>query len=592
MSKLIQAAGIVLLLSTFAVGWAQDSEFDSPPVTDEMLADPAPEDWLLFRRALNGWAYSPLEQVNQDNVSGLTLAWSRAMEPGPQETTPIVYDGVMYLAHPGDVIQALDATNGDLIWEYRRELPEDVEEFLGSLANVTRNIAIYGDTILHAAADGYVIALDAGTGQLAWETQVVDYRETPARHSSGPIVANGRVITGRSCDAEAGPAGCFIAAHDVQTGEELWRTHLIPRPGEPGDETWGDVPYESRRHVGAWVVGSYDPDLNLIYWGTSVPAPSLEVVRGTPGLDVLYSNSTLALDAETGEMVWYYQHLPRDNWDLDHPFERYLVDTVVSPNPDEVDWINPNVTPGEERQVVTGIPGKTGIVYTLDRETGEFLWATQTIYQNVILDIDGETGVPTLNEDLIVDPFVEVLVCPSSGGGKDWPAGTYSPRTNTMYQPQQNMCMNLTGNTDEPTPAEGYATTRITAEDPTVEADPYEVGRVDAVRIDTGEQLWLHQQRAGFISGLVSTGGGLVFGGDVNRRFYAFNDETGEVLWSTIVSGPVSGHPISYEVDGRQYVAVPVGGGSASPENRALSLTPEIRVPQGLNSIVVFALPE
>ena len=211
------------------------------------------------------------------------------------------------------------------------------------------------------------------------------------------------MVSGRSCSARGGPEVCYLAAHDPDTGEQLWRTRTIPRPGEPGDETWGGLADEKRWHVGSWAnVPSYDPELNLIYWGTSVAAPSLEVLRGTAGHDVLYSNSTLATDPDTGKIVWYYQHLPRDNWDLDHVFERYLVDVEVAPDPSEVAWINPALTPGERRRVVTGIPGKTGVVYTLDRETGEFLWARETLHQNVITGIDGATGKVSVNEELIV----------------------------------------------------------------------------------------------------------------------------------------------------------------------------------------------
>ena len=552
------------------------------PVTAGVLKDPPPGDWLMFRRTYDGWAYSPLDQIDKDNVDELQLAWSRAMEPGGQYTTPLVWNRVMYLAHPGDVIQALDAGTGDLIWEYRRGVVSS-----GRVRN-PRNLAIFEDKIFAFTRDGFLIAINARDGSLVWQTREAE-PGSGIGHMAGPIVAGNEVISGRSCAATGGPEICFIAAHDARTGAELWRTHTIPRPGEPGDETWGGVPYENRRHVGAWGVGSYDPELDLIYWGTSVPAPSLEVLRGTDGHDVLYSNSTLALDADTGRIVWYYQHLPRDNWDIDHVFERYLMDIELAPDPEEVPWINPNIQPGEVRKIVTGIPGKTGIVYTLDRETGEFLWARETIHQNIVTGIDGETGRVDINEELIVGPFQEILVCPSTGGGKDWPAGAYSPRTGLMYQPQQNMCMLMKGATDKPAPEDGYATSRIFIKDPTL-PEPYLVGRIDAVSITEGRTRWLHQQRAGVIGSLMATAGGLVFGGDVNRRFMAFDDSTGELLWETIVSGPVSGSAVSYAMDGRQYVAVPVGGDTASPEKRILYLHHEINPPQGINAIFVFAL--
>ena len=549
------------------------------PVRAEMLGNPDPGDWLMYRRTYDVWGFSPLQQITTENVSGLTLAWSRAMEPGEQETTPLVHDGTMYLAHPGDVIQALDARTGDLIWEFR------AEPVTGGKTRM-RNIAILEHRLFHFTKnEPHLIALDARDGSLLWKVPV------DGDFSSGPVVMGDKVVGGRSCAPADGPSACFIAAYDPETGEEIWRRSTIVRPEEPGGDSWGDLAYADRRHVGAWGSGSYDPALGLLYWGTSVPAPSLERVRGTPGGNVLYSNSTLALDENTGDIAWFYQHLPRDNWDMDHTFERLLVDTRVRPDASAVRWINPALDGGEARKVLTGIPGKTGIVYTLDRRSGEFLWATPTLNQNLVTAIDGATGQVQINESLVVDAFEEVQVCPGRAGGKNWPAGAYSPRTGLMYQPQQNLCMLHTGNAASPTPEEVYASTVVFIEDPTIDIEPYPVGRVDAISIETGRLAWTHQQRAGMISGLVATAGGLVFGGDANRRFKALDDRTGEVLWETIVSGPVTGHPISYEAEGRQYIAVPVGGGTAEPERRVLSIHPEIKPSRGINAIFAFALP-
>lgn len=563
---------------------AQDRADDFRPVSEADLREPPPGDWLMFRRSYDGWAHSPLDAINRDNVASLQLAWSFSMEPGGQYTTPLVRNGVMYIAHPGDVVQALHADSGDLIWEYRRhdEAPER--------ARNRRNLALLGERLFHLTDDNHLIALDAYTGSLLWEV-----RETGADdgigHMAGPAIAGNKVVSGRSCSASGGPDICYVAAHDPRNGNELWRTRTIPRPGEPGDETWGGIPDAQRWHVGTWGnVPAYDPELDLIYWGTSVPQPSLEVLRGTPGLDALYSNSTLATAADSGRIVWHYQHLPRDNWDLDHVFERYLIDLAVAPDPSEVPWINPALTAGETRRVVTGIPGKTGLVYTLDRATGEFLWARETLHQNVIEDIDPATGRVQIDEDMIVGPFEEILVCPSLGGGKNWPAGTYSPRTGIMYQPQQNMCVLNTGNTDAPAPEDGYALSWVVVEDPAVTATPYPVGRIDAIDMRTGRQAWRHEQRAAMTGTLVSTAGGLVFGGDLNRRLYAFDDRSGEILWQSIATGPVTGSAITYAVDGRQYVAFAVGGGSASPERRALSIHPEIKPPAGAPTLLVFAL--
>ena len=549
------------------------------PVTDAELQDPSPDDWLMWRRTLDGWGYSPLDRIDRENVDQLRMVWSRALTDGRQQGTPLVHDGVLYMPNPNDVIQAIDAVSGDLLWEHRREVPEDISDYIFGLSENNRNLAIHGTFILDTSVDDHVFALDAATGRLAWETEVVDYRVHPAMQTSGPIVANGKVISGRSCMPMAGPEACVITAHDAGNGEELWRTRLIPAPGEPGDETWGGVPYEERRHVGAWMVPSFDPALNLIYVGTSVTSPAPKFLLGGTDNQHLYHNSTLALDADTGEIRWYYQHL-NDHWDLDHPFERLLVDTPVAPDPAAVSWINPRLEPGEVRQVVTGIPGKTGVVYTLDRATGEFLWATPTITQNVIAGIDGATGAVTESAELVFTAEgQEVLACPHASGGKDWEAGAYSPRTNTMYYPLRNVCARMLATTEGGGSVEVYALVWRGEIAPGTD----QVGSVYAISAETGATTWQHDQRAATMS-LVATGGGLVFGGDVNGRFRAFDDETGEILWEINLGSSVSGFPITYAVDGRQYVAVSTG----TP--RFLDLTPELR-PSTNNNLFVFALP-
>ncbi len=577
----------VLALATSAIAGAVAPAPAQPtreivPVTDAMLQDPAPGDWLMWRRTLDGWGYSPLDQITRENVGELRMVWSRALTTGMQEGTPLVYDGVLYMPNPNDVIQAIDAATGDLVWEHRREVPDDVTDYLvgafSALSQNNRNVAIYGTSIIDTSVDDHVFALDAATGRLVWETEVLDYTVNPAMQGSGPIIANGKVISGRSCVPRGGPDACVITAHDAATGRELWRRRTIPAPGEPGDETWGDVPFEERKHVGAWMVPSYDPALNLIYIGTSVTSPAPKFLLGGADRKHLYHNSTLALDADTGEIVWYYQHL-NDHWDLDHPFERLLVDTPVSPDASVVSWINPRLQPGEVRRVITGIPGKTGVVYTLDRATGEFLWATPTITQNVISDIDGATGAVTENSELVFSSEgQQVLACPHATGGKDWEAGAYSPLTNTMYMPLRNVCARMLATTENE--ANIYALSWRAEIAPGTD----QVGTVQAISAETGAITWVHEQRAATMS-LVTTGGGLVFGGDVNGRFRAFDDTTGAVLWEINLGSSVSGFPISYAVDGRQYVAVSTG------TQRFLDLTPELRPSVG-NNLFVFALPD
>ena len=569
-----------LTIATGFPGQAQVETFT--PVTDAVLQNPDPADWLMWRRTLDSWGYSPLDQITRENVGDLRMVWSRALAPGRQQGTPLVYDGVMYMPNPRDVIQAIDAATGDLAWEYRRSLPDDVDDFLiASLSETNRNLAIYDNLIIDTSVDDYVFALDATSGRVVWETQILDYTKNPANQISGPIIANGKVISGRSCTPRGGPEACVITAHDARTGAELWRRRTIPAPGEPGDETWGDVPFAERKHVGAWMVPSFDPTLNLIYIGTSVTSPAPKFMLGGVANTHLYHNSTLALDADTGEIAWYYQHL-NDHWDLDHPFERLLVDTVVAPNAAAVSWINPRLRPGERRQVITGIPGKTGVVYTLDRATGEFLWATPTITQNVISSIDGATGAVTENSELVFTGIgQEVLTCPHASGGKDWEAGAYSPLTNTMYMPLRNVCARMLATTPgDETASALYAIAWRSQIAPGTD----QVGTVQAISAETGEITWTYEQRAATMS-LVATGGGLVFGGDVNGRFRALDHETGDVLWEINLGSAVSGFPITYAVDGRQFVAVSTG----TP--RFIDLTPELRPSVG-NNLFVFALPE
>ncbi len=570
----------LLLVSIESVHTQSPSSF--VPITDDMLQDPSDEDWLMWRRTLDSWGYSPLDEINTDNVDQLRLVWSRGLRQGAQQGTPLAYNGMLYMPNPNDIIQAINAVTGDLVWEYQRPIPADINEYMGGLISVNRNIAIYGNTIIDTANDDYIFALNAETGTLTWETQIFDYTKNPARHSAGPIIANGKVISGRSCRPMRGPDACAIIAHDARTGEELWRRQLIPKPGEPGDETWGDVPYEERAHVGSWMVPSYDAELNLVYVGTSVTSPAPKFMLGGADKTHLYHNSTLALDGDTGEIVWYYQHL-NDSWDLDHPFERLLVDTAVVPDATAVSWINPNLNPGEIRKVVTGIPGKTGVVYTLDRQTGEFLWATPTVTQNVINDIDGATGAVSVNGELVFSSLgQEVFTCPTWNGGKDWEAGAYSPLTNMMYMPLRNACARMLA-----TQAAGTSHYALAVRNQ-IAPGTDQVGTVRAISAETGQTTWLHEQRSATMS-LMATGGGLVFGGDVNGRFKAFDQETGDILWEINLGSAVTGFPITYAVDGTQYIVVSTG--TASTASLFGRLTPEIR-PSAGNTLFVFALPD
>mgnify|MGYP001247930048 CR=1 FL=1 len=548
---------ISFFLTMICMSLLSAAQADSGNVTEARVLKESTtgQNWFLKGGDFTGQHYSPLKLIDDANVDELGLAWSTDLPiPDGVSTTPIVVDGVIYLSGAYSIVLAIDAVSGDLVWAYRRDLPDDVYDMVGGNARGNRNIAIYDRFIVNTTDDDYFLGLDAVTGEVAWETEIFDYQVNPAGHSSGPIIAAGKAISGRSCRPMGGPETCVVIAHDARTGEELWRRSTVPRPGEPGDETWGGVPWEQRIHVGTWMPASYDPELRLIYQGTSVTSPAPKFMLGGVDNTHLYHNSTLALDVETGEIRWYYQHL-NDHWDLDHPFERMLVDTAVAPNPDTVAWINPRLQPGETRKVVTGIPGKTGVVYTLDRETGEFLWATPTITQNVISDIDGATGEVTGNAEVTFTRMgQEVLSCPGWGGGKNWPAGAYSPLTNTMYIPMQNMCARVLSTETDPDRLELYQLAARFELAPGKE----DRGSIWAISAETGETTWLYEQPAG-TQAVVATGGGLVFGGGANGRFRAFDQETGAVLWEINLGSPVLGFPITYEVDGKQYVVASTG---------------------------------
>ncbi len=531
------------------------------PVTDAMLRSPPAEDWLSFRRTLDAWGYSPLEQIDRRNVTGLHEVWSRPLDGLFLETTPLVHDGVMFLPLPGDKIVAMDAATGKELWSFARAYPNRAPQ------GNKRNIAIYEDRLISTSSDGFVFAVDARTGKQVWEVKITG----PANVSSGPIIAGGRVISGRACAPGAGPEGCVIVANDARTGKELWRTSTIAKPGEPGNESWGNVPWEKRNQVGTWMPASYDAELNLVYFGTSVTGPTPKYLLGGNEKQHLYHTSTLALNGDTGKIVWYYQHIV-DHWDFDHTFERILVDTKVAPDPRMVAWINPKLGREETRKVLTGIPGKTGIVYTLDRRTGEFLWATPTVKQNVVSSIDGATGKVTMNPATVfTHDDQDVDLCPAFTGGKNWMPGAYSPKTGLMYMPLANLCSTV--KSAGPKNGEGQLGMKI---DYKAYAAPGEtnIGEVRAVSASTGATAWSYRQRVGTMA-LVATGGGLVFGGDVAGVFRALDAETGKVLWETQVGGAVSGMPVTFGAGGKQFVAVATG---QSPESMGVGgVTSEVK---------------
>jgi alcohol dehydrogenase (cytochrome c) len=584
---LILAAALVPLFGSTAI--AQISDYK--PVTNDEVLNPPAEDWLMWRGTLDNQGYSALDQINRDNVGDLRLAWAWPMPiTGLQEIAPLVRDGVMFLGENRNVVQALDAVTGDLIWEYRHMLPTFEGGYHDRQADRQKNtIVLYEDRVILTTADAKIVSLDAATGQVVWEVQVNDW-EKGYSYTAGPLVVNGMIFSATSgCSMTGTAGGCYITGHDFDTGEEMWRINTLDDPNNPAvGESWAGLPVENRWGGSPWITGSYDPELNLLFWGVGMPIPYPEIIRGSVGGDTLYTNSTLAINADTGEIVWYYQHLPRDDWDLDSPFERVLVDTAVAPNADDVDWMSDSVEPGREYKVVVSVPGKYGTAFVLDRETGEPLWIRDTVYQNVISGYT-EDGRVITNIDLISTTLDDSnFVCGGRNIGKLWQAGSYSPLTNAFYVPISESCTTLTPRVQEFLPGESVGAQAGSGAQ--FAPGSSEAGHVYAIDVATGDFLWVHQQREHMTSSTLTTGGGLVFSGDAARRVRAHDQDTGEVLWETRLNSTIGGHPMTYMVDGVQYVVIPTGTVTQAGGGTNRALYPETPVVSGGNSIFVFRL--
>ncbi len=544
------------------------------PVTDEMLRNPAASDWLHWRRNYDGSGYSPLDQINRQTVGQLQLAWAWGMEPGSQETTPLVYGGVMYLAHPDNVIQALDAAKGDLLWEYRREFRQAAPNAPAAggappipRGRPLRSLAIYEDKVFVNTADAHIVALDARTGKVVWETRVAERLS----FQTGGLVVRGKLISGLQSCARYTNEKCAITAHDTKTGRELWRTVTLAQPGQPGSETWGDVPPLFRAGGDLWITGSYDPELDLIYWGVTQAKPWASFNRGNAG-DALYSNSTLALNPDTGKMVWYYQHIPGDTMDMDDNFENVLVDR------------------GGRKSLFK--MGKVGILWQLDRVTGKLVSAVDLGYQRVVT-LDRKRGQAIPRADLMPKPNQVLEMCPTIDGMKSWRAMAYSPQTHAFYIPLALACEK--GAFLHVEPVEGGGGGGFSRKELFHHPESGgNVGEFVAMDAATGRVLWRHRQRAIFNTAALTTAGGLVFVGDLNRHINAYDVSTGELLWQTrgVTTSP-QGFPITYAVGGKQYLAVPVGVGAQGWANSIpRALTPEIKRPSAGNAVFVYTLPD
>tara|TARA_B100000029_G_scaffold239970_2_gene237151 strand:- start:5285 stop:7153 length:1869 start_codon:yes stop_codon:yes gene_type:complete len=581
---------IGILASIIFFSFAAVSQvIDYVEITEQVMENPDPSDWIMINRTYDQQRYSPLNQIDRNNVANLGLAWSRGLPQGTQETVPLVYDGVMYLSQPGSSILAVDATTGDEIWTYRRNIPPEAVEYVGRPETARiKNIGIFKNLIFYPTPDGFLVALDARSGDVQWETQLFE-PDTGTQHTGGVLVADGKVLTNRSCKQRV---GCFISAHDAITGEEIWKFYNTAAPGTRDGDSWGDLPVDQRVASSWGLPGSYDPDLRITYWGISNPIPytrltrhgSPEAISATAPAD-LYSNSTVALDIDTGDLIWYYQHLPGDDWDLDHPHERTILSTPFNPDPEAVKWINPSIQRGEKREVVASV-GEAGGVFVLDRMTGEFLWATPFPYDVPgfnISDINVETGRTTINYDRVFKQDGDrSLIC--FHNTRSFWSTAYDPTRNSLYVPFHDACLDMAANASMPA---GFGPRNAVLR-PGIE--PSEYAGIAKIDLSTGEMHRIHSQAIPGNGSALVTAGDLLFWGDLERRFNAFDSDTGEILWRTVVGGIVQTSTITYAVDGRQYVVVMTGNGqSGTARPTALG---RVRTVHGHNEIYAFALPE
>ena len=521
------------------------------PVTDEMLTHPSENDWLMHRGNYQAWSFSRLKQINTSNVANLQLRWVWAMdEGGRQQFNPLVHDGIMFVSNNlTNAVQALDARTGDLIWENRIGPIQDNQE------NATRTMALYGNMLFYPATSTIMYALDARTGKIIWQTLISEKKDYKI---GGITVIRGKLVVGLTrCDDLSAEDHCYIAGYDTATGKQLWKTLTIADKGTPGGDTWGNLTNNQRAGADAWITGSYDPELNLTYWGTGQAKPSRRDQRGTDG-DALFSNSTLALDPDTGKMKWYYQNAPGESLDLDEVYERVLVDH------------------GNQKTVLE--VGKTGILWKLDRTNGKFLDVVQTVFQNVWTKFDKKTGRPTYRDDILKQkPGVPLASCPSPQGGHDWPATSYYPPDDLLVIPLSQTCAMFGGGS------------QLFYEMPGSKGNQ---GRVSAYETKTLKQVWTFQQRAPFLTSIISTAGGLGFVGDFDRVFRAFDVKTGKTLWDTRLGTGVQGFPVTFSVGGEQFVAVTTGTQGGSPVQKPAAMLQEVHRPQSGQAVYVFALPK
>jgi alcohol dehydrogenase (cytochrome c) len=541
------------------------------PVTADRLRHPEDQNWLMIRRTYDGWGYSPLDQITPANVARLKPVWVFSTgEARVHESAPIVNNGVMFVTTPNNQVIAIDATTGNLLWRYRR--PRGA----GALVphDTSRGVALYGDKVYFAGGEAVVVALDAKTGRELWSTTVAD-NKAAYYISLAPLVADGQLLVGTS-GGEFGIRG-FIAALDLETGKERWRTYTIPAPGEPGSETWTGDQWKTGG-APIWVTGNYDVATNLAYWGTGNGSPTIGDQRA--GGDNLYVTSTIAIDVASGAIKGYFQYHPNDSWDWDEVSPPILVDFQ------------------RNGRTVKGLidVARDGYLWFLERGTGpiKFVEGTPYVFQNVFRGLDPVTGRPDVDPARKPGTGKPAEYCPNAHGGKNWPPIAFSPKTRLIYVPaNNNLCGTTSGVPATYTPGRGY--TGVAGFGSSIAPGGDHVGEVQAWNVDTGQRVWTHRyERSPNWGSMLATAGGLVFtGGTSDRRFHAFDAATGALLWEFPTNSGILAPPASFSLAGKQYIAVESGwGGDARGMQAALNRLfpgeyPE--VPEG-GAVWVFAL--